>query len=120
MKLKYYSHSKSTYNTKKEELERDFLIKTFGAGLVCPNLFLNHLNTNEEFQFWIKKCNILFVSDVDGYLSYGSYSECRFAKLENIVVMLLHKVDGKFKCSPVKDVVKVVGQGLKRAGKVVL
>jgi hypothetical protein len=78
------------------------------------------LSNNDEFQHWIKKCNVIFVSEVDGYLSSGSESECRFAKREGIVVFLLQKVNGSYSFIAVKDIIGVSGKGLKRTAKVVL
>ena len=119
MKLKYYSHSKSTYNTKRETDERDFLIKTFGAGVVCPNLFLSHLRTNEEFQFWIDKCSILIVSATDGFVTYGVCSECEYAKKNKIPVFGLISTGDKFELKQVREVERLAGTDKAKCGTLI-
>jgi len=116
----YYSHSKQIYDTIREKEELNFLESIFPNSVICLNRDLKQLSTNDEFQHWIKKCNVVFVSEVDGYLSSGCKSECRFAKREGIVVFLLQKVNDSYSFIVVKDVLGVSGKGLKRSAKLVL
>jgi hypothetical protein len=117
MKFKYYSHSKSIYNTQREHEERSFLQYLYGKTVLCPNEKLSRLQTTEEFQHWIKKCAILVASEFDDYVSYGVLKECQFAFTKHIPVFVIRKSGDTYNLIPVSGVVLLRNGDLMRSGK---
>ena len=80
--LGYFAHSKKEYNTQKESLIYKFICDNFAGHIICPNKHLGELHSIESYLSIVKKTDCVFVTETNGYLGKGAFTECSFA-IEN-------------------------------------
>ena len=77
--LGYFAHSKKDYNTQKESLIYKFICDNFAGHVICPNKHLGELNSIESYLSIVTKTDCVFVTETNGYLGKGAYTECSIA-----------------------------------------
>ncbi|MCF6180501.1 hypothetical protein [Lutibacter sp.] len=90
----YYSHSKRIYNTEEEKAFLKAINKKFKGTVICPNNHIGKLTNNEDYLSIVRKADIVFVSNIEGYIGKGSYKECNTA-MENGIPVYLVERNGK-------------------------
>jgi len=90
----YYAHCRLTYDTPKESTELEWLrIKYPRAKVICPNNSIGKLNDFKDYLHVVDCCSQLIVSEIDGYVSKGVFSEIARALGNNTPVFVLRRQD---------------------------
>lgn len=89
--LGYFAHSKKDYNTEKESSIYKFICDNFAGHIICPNKHLGELHSIESYLSIVKKTDFVFVSETNGYLGKGAYTECLLALEHNIPVYVIRQ-----------------------------
>jgi hypothetical protein len=84
--LGYFAHSKKDYNTQKESLIYKFICDNFAGHVICPNKHLGELNSIESYLSIVTKTDCVFVTETNGYLGKGAFTECSIALEKGIPV----------------------------------
>lgn len=105
----YYSHNQRKYNTKREEVEYNFIRNSFDAFVVCPNKDL-HTDNPEEMNVnynVLLKIHFLVISATNGLISRTSFWEVKQALSRDIPIYELFAVGKSFKFRRVIGLKKV-------------
>lgn len=87
--LGYFAHSKKDYNTQKESLIYNFICDNFAGHIICPNKHLGELQSIESYLSIVKKTDCVFVTETNGYLGKGAFTECSIALDNGIPVFAI-------------------------------
>jgi len=92
----YYGHSKKIYDTLREHQERDFIIQTYPkASGICPNKDLGELSDFKKYLKIVDKCNMVIVSELEGYVGKGVLCEIARAFSNGMHVKVIREKGGK-------------------------
>jgi hypothetical protein len=87
--LGYFAHSKKDYNTEKESTIYKFICDNFAGHIICPNKHLGELHSIESYLSIVKKSDCVFVTETNGYLGKGAFTECSIAHKNGIPVYVI-------------------------------
>jgi hypothetical protein len=88
-KLGYYAHSKRIYNKPIEKLEYDFIQSNFYGHCICPNLHIGEKGGIQPYLDIIKKYDVVYISEYEGFIGKGVAEECLTALEHNIPIHIL-------------------------------
>ena len=117
--LAYYSHSVHNYNSEKEKQEYNFIRTIIKGHVICPNQHVGKLENHLIYQNIVKKADCIFVSENEGFIGKGSYSECLTAFENNIPIFVIKNKNNSFELEIVTELIQVSEYNLFRYGQII-
>ncbi len=100
----YYAHSKLIYGTNREAEELGYIKRKYPEATIINPAGLKDLTEMKEFLKIVRKCALVVVSELDGYVGKGVFAEISMAFSSDIRVKTLRQKDNDFSLSEVSGI----------------
>lgn len=88
----YYAHSKQIYGTAREAEELDFLERKYPTSTIINPKDLGELKGIKKYLKIVGKCNLVIVSEFNGFIGKGALAEIARAFSNDIPVKVIRTV----------------------------
>lgn len=75
----YFSHSMRIFDTQEEQEIYNHISSNFNGHLICPNKHFGRNKTTEYYHNTVGVADVLFVYELNGYITEGIFREIRTA-----------------------------------------
>ncbi len=102
-KLGYFSHNTKKNNTEAEQKEYAYIHSSFNGFTICPNKHMGQIGDMPNYLDIISKVDVVFTSELNGFVGLGVYNECKHALEIGTPVFVVQEYEAGFRLFELKS-----------------